>query len=126
MLTNQSLDAELTRYVTGTVRVSDGVNSDTATINITVSDLNDNVPQVGGISNDKWAQVTHLSNLEVLRLKRRSHATLKKTTTAREKASVFEASAVLNLNVNRKHSECSPCLFSSLSMTTALNVLMTL
>ncbi|KAK7465106.1 hypothetical protein BaRGS_00037727, partial [Batillaria attramentaria] len=46
VVTKGRLDAETTRYITGTVQVSDGVNTDTASINVTVLDKNDNAPVV--------------------------------------------------------------------------------
>lgn len=46
VVTNVSLDAEKTRVITGLVHVSDGLHTSTASLSISVQDVNDNAPQV--------------------------------------------------------------------------------
>lgn len=46
VITNRSLDAEETPFISAMVKVSDGTNEDNVALNVTVEDKNDNVPQV--------------------------------------------------------------------------------
>lgn len=46
VVTKGTLDAETSRFITATVKVSDGVQEGSASLNVTILDVNDNFPQV--------------------------------------------------------------------------------